>query len=287
MSATIGDVRAALVRRFRDAGLEMPELDARLLVGHALSLDHAGLTTNATRMLDAGEQAAIETLAARRLTHEPVARIVGVKEFWSLPFTITPAVLVPRPETETVIECALALIDTDGARNEPLRILDIGTGSGALICALLSELPRATGVATDFSNDALMVARTNARTLGLADRTKFVLCDIASEVRDLFDIVVSNPPYIAHQDLEKLPPDVRDFDPHLALDGGRDGLHAYRAIAADAKRLLKPGALLIVELGIGQMADVEAIFTAAGLSVEGRKDDLARVPRVLALRRNS
>jgi release factor glutamine methyltransferase len=217
------------------------------------------------------------------LRHEPVSRILGQKEFWSLPLSVTPDVLVPRPETETVVEGALDFVERGGLRMKKLRIIDIGTGSGALMLALLRELPNAIGTGTDVSKAALQVARANAAHCGLERRCSFVACDIASGVRGPFDLVVSNPPYIAHDEIASLAPEVRDYDPTVALDGGDDGLTAYRAIAAEAARLLAPGGRLFVELGAGQESAVRALFTNAGLSVGAARKDLAGIPRVLGV----
>ena len=166
----------------------------------------------------------LRRLSARRLAGEPVARILGTKEFWSLPIVLSPAVLVPRPETETVVEQALAAVDRNGARTRALRIADLGVGSGAILLALLSELPNAFGVGTDRDPAALAVARDNARRLGLDARAAFVACDFGAALSPGFDLVVTNPPYIASGDIAALPAEVRDFDPRRALDGGRTGL---------------------------------------------------------------
>jgi release factor glutamine methyltransferase len=283
---TVAEARRALAAKFRAARLDTPELDARILVGHALSLDHAALTAAATRKLGADEESAIAALASRRLTGEPVARIVGYKEFWSLPLRVDAATLVPRPETETVVEAALAALDMDGPRSRKLRIADLGTGSGALILALLSELPNAIGVATDASTKALVVARDNARRL-TQTRARFVACDMAAALRGPFDAIVSNPPYIASGDIATLTPDVRDFDPHLALDGGTDGLDFYRAIAAAAPALLAPGGVLVVELGIGQAELVARLFAAVGLAPSPPQPDLNGTPRALVVRKRA
>ena len=236
------------------------------------------------RCLGTDEQSAIAALAGRRLAGEPVARILGCKEFWSLPLRIDAATLVPRPETETVVEAALAAIDAGGPRTRELRVADLGTGSGALILALLSELPSAFGIGTDTSFQALVVARDNARRLALT-RAKFIACNMAAALRGPFDAIVSNPPYIASGDIATLAPDVRDFDPHLALDGGTDGLDFYRAIAAAAPTLLAPGGVLVVELGIGQAEPVAGLFAAAGLAPSPAHPDLNGVPRALVARK--
>ncbi|MDO8878921.1 MAG: peptide chain release factor N(5)-glutamine methyltransferase [Pseudolabrys sp.] len=277
---TITSARQVLTETLRQAGIDSPEADARLLIAHALSLDRAALTTNSERLLRAEEIAAIDALAARRRKREPVSRILGQREFWSLPLRVSKDVLVPRPDTETLVEAALDFIGV--ARDRPLRILDIGTGSGALMLALLSELKNATGVATDISAAAIEVARGNAKHLGLSARCGFVVCDIAAGVSGPFDLIVSNPPYIEHGAIAALDPEVRDYDPALALDGGPDGLDAYRAIADEAPRLLAPGGRLIVELGAGQEPAVRALFTKAGMTVADARPDLAGIPRALS-----
>ena len=270
-----------LAQAFHTAGIEAADVDGRLLVGHALHLDRARLIAQSDRILEAREINVISALAARRLKREPVSRILGQKEFWSIALAITPDVLVPRPETETVVEGALDFVVRGGLRMEKLRILDIGTGSGALLLALLRELPNATGTGTDISTGALKVARENAARCGVEGRCTFVVCDIASVVEGPFDLLVSNPPYIAHNEITSLAPEVKNYDPTVALDGGDDGLAAYRAIAADAKQLLAPGARMFVELGAGQEAAVRDLFTNVGLIAGIARTDLAGIPRVL------
>jgi len=279
--ASVSETLNLLAQSFRTTGIEQPEVDARILVGHALHLDRARLIAQSDRILEAREIAVVSALAARRLKREPVSRILGQKEFWSLPIRVTPDVLVPRPDTETIIEAALDFVVRGGLRMEKLRILDIGTGSGALLLALLRELPNATGIGTDVSAAALEVARANAVQCELEPRCSFVVCDIASAVQGHFDLVVSNPPYVAHDEIASLAPEVRDYDPEVALDGGVDGLAAYRAIAGEAQRLLAAGGRLFVELGAGQEAAVRALFTNAGLTVAAARNDLAGIPRVL------
>jgi release factor glutamine methyltransferase len=281
---TAAEVRRALTAKFHAAGLDSPDLDSRILIGHALGLDHAALAAAATRSLGADEESAIAALASRRLAGEPVARILGYKEFWSLPLRVDAATLVPRPETETVVEAALAAIDAGGPRPRELRIADLGTGSGALILALLSEFPNAFGIGTDTSFMALVTARDNASRLALT-RAKFIACNMTAALRGPFDAIVSNPPYIASGDIAMLAPDVRDFDPHLALDGGTDGLDFYRAIAAAAPALLAPGGALVVELGIGQAEPVAHLFAAVGLAPSPPHPDLNGTPRALVARK--
>ncbi len=281
MSApTIDEARRIVAARFRDGSIDAADLDARLLIGHALGLDHAALAAAGTRRLTAAEDKAVSDLAGRRLAHEPVARIVGSKEFWSLNLCLNAATLVPRPETETVVEAALAAVDARGPRTQTLRIVDLGTGSGAIVLALLSELPNAFGIGTDLSPDALALARENARRLGLTNAA-FLACDMAAALRGPFDLIVSNPPYIARADIAGLAPEVRLFDPPLALDGGNDGLDSFRTIAAIAAPLLAPNGFVVVELGISQAEPVAALFVAAGLAPGAPRPDLNGVPRAL------
>ncbi len=270
-----------MARAFDQAGIEDAKVDARALICQALRIERARLIADSDRVLEAREVAALQALAARRLKREPVSRIRGRKEFWNLMLEVTPAVLTPRPETETVVEAALDLLGRDGMKLERLRMLDIGTGSGALLLALLSELPHARGLGTDISEEALAVARANAERNDLQDRCKFLACDIAQGIEGKFDLIVSNPPYVAQGDIATLAPEVRDYAPRLALDGGNDGLDCYRAIARQAPRLLGPGGRLIVELGAGQEAAVRALFTTAGLQVGASRADLAGIPRAL------
>jgi release factor glutamine methyltransferase len=270
-----------LTARFKSAEIESPELDARLLVGAALNLDLTGIVTAASRKLTLGESSRLEGFAARRLKGEPVARVLGHKEFWGLSLKLSAATLVPRPDTETVVELALDVIGA--APSRALRIADLGTGTGAILLALLHELPAALGVGTDISFEALQTARRNAADLGLASRAVFVACNYAAALAGPFDLIVSNPPYIRSADIAGLGPEVRDHDPLSALDGGVDGLDAYRGLVPQAAGLLAPGGALVVEGGKGQSGPIEALMTAAGLSVQGTaKTDLAGIFRAIA-----
>lgn len=282
-AATVAQARRAWTAEFRAAGIETPELDARILIGHALGLDHAALAAAADRVLSTAEQSAITTLARRRMAREPVARIIGRKEFWSLDLGIDPTTLVPRPETETLVEAVLAAV---AERQRPRRIADLGTGSGAILLALLSELPTSFGVGTDVDARALAVARGNARRLNLP-RASFVACDMAAALRGPFDIIVSNPPYIATDQIATLEPEVRLFEPYRALDGGADGLDAYRRIAACTPALLAADGFIAVELGAGQADPVAALFAAAGLAPAAPKPDLNGVARTLIARKRA
>jgi release factor glutamine methyltransferase len=280
---TVAQARRTLADAFAQAGLDSPEPDARLLTGHALGLDRTALTIEGERRL--GDEAArtLAVLVARRLDREPVARILGVKEFWGLPFRLNTATLVPRPETETVVEASLVAVDAAGPRRRALRIADLGTGSGALLIALLTELPQATGIGTDVSSQAVAAARDNAAALGVASRAQFAVGDFGATLAGRFDLVVSNPPYVASGDIATLSPEVR-HDPRPALDGGPDGLDAYRTIAGQAASLLGHHGVLVVELGIGQEGTVAALFRAAGLAPSPARPDLSGIPRALHAR---
>lgn len=279
--ASIAEALRLMAQFFHLNGIEDADADARILLAHALHLDRAQLLAQSDRLLEAREIDTVLPLAVRRLKREPVARILGRKEFWSLPLGLTPDVLVPRPETETIVEAALDRVLRGGLRLERLRVLDIGTGSGALLLALLKEMPNATGTGTDIDAGALACARANAERHDLAGRCSFVAGDMAAGLAGPFDLIVSNPPYVARGEIPRLEPEVRDYDPKLALDGGEDGLDAYRAIAAAAPRLLAPDGRLIVELGAGQELSVRTLFTNTGLAIVTVRNDLSGIPRAL------
>jgi release factor glutamine methyltransferase len=274
--------RRALAARLRSADVDSAELDARILVGAVLGLDLGGVIAAAARLLTADEAARLEDYTQRRMAGQPVARIIGAKEFWGLPLLISPATLVPRPDTETVIEAALEILQAEARCNHPLRITDLGTGSGAILLALLSELPNAFGIGTDISEAALQTACRNAAVFGFTERAAFIACDYAAALSGAFDLIVSNPPYIRSADIASLDIEVRDHDPHRALDGGADGLDGYRLIAPEAMRLLAPGGALVVEVGHGQSSDVEGLMKVAGLSPGAvPKTDLAGIRRAV------
>lgn len=279
---TVQAARRALATRFRDEGIDSPDLDARLLVGAALGLDLTGLAVQAAHRVTPDEAAAIENFARRRIAGEPVARILGHKEFWGLDLVLSDATLVPRADTETVVEAALDVLRREQRTTDALRIADIGTGSGAILLALLTELPNATGIGTDISAEALSTAEENARRLGLAGRAAFIRCDYAAALAGPLDLVVANPPYIATADIAGLDRDVREHDPHRALDGGPDGLDAYRILVPQAARLLAPGGAVVVEVGQGQSVAVSEIMGAAGLALPlPPRADLSGVPRAV------
>src|SRR5882724_1067445 len=283
---TVEAARRMLTARFKSGRIDSAELDARMLVGAALDLDLTGVIAAASRPLTSEESIRLEDFARRRLSGEPIARILGLKEFWGLPLKLSAATLVPRPDTETVVELALQMLRAAPDRGRRLRIADIGTGSGAILLALLSELREACGFGTDISVAALRTASTNAARLGLARRAMFVACDYAAALSDPLDLIVSNPPYVRSAEIADLAIEVRDHDPRRALDGGADGLDAYRALVPQAARLLARGGALVVEVGRGQSEEVEGLMIAAGLTLQRPpKADLAGIRRALAGRK--
>jgi release factor glutamine methyltransferase len=288
-ATTVGNLRrriaTAIEEAFRRDGRDgTAGLDARLLVAHLLGVEASRLPLHDEDTVDAPNAERVAQLADRRIAGEPVARIVGRQEFWGLDFELGPETLVPRPDTETLIEAALAFVDGQGRRGEALSILDIGTGSGAILVALLSELPAARGFATDRPGPALAVARRNAQMHGLEGRAGFVLCDWASALSGPFDMVLSNPPYIESAAIAGLQVEVRDHDPRLGLDGGPDGLEAFRAILTDLPRILAPGGHAFLEIGSGQGASLVHLAGEYGFSAE-RHRDLAGRERVTELKR--
>ncbi|MGZ3329665.1 MAG: peptide chain release factor N(5)-glutamine methyltransferase [Xanthobacteraceae bacterium] len=283
---TVDSARRTLTARFKSGPIDSAELDARILVGAVLGLDLTGVIAAANRRLTSAEATRLEEFARRRLDGEPVARILEFREFWGLPLKLSAATLVPRPDTETVVELALEMLRAAPRPVHPPRIADIGTGSGAILLALLSELPDAFGVGTDISEDALQTAHSNAVDLELAGRVGFVACDHAAALSGPFDLIASNPPYIRSAEIAGLATEVREHDPRRALDGGADGLDAYRALIPQAARLLAPGGALVVEAGQGQSADIEELMTATGLMLPApAKADLAGIRRAVAGRR--
>ncbi|CAN5158066.1 peptide chain release factor N(5)-glutamine methyltransferase [soil metagenome] len=285
---TIEAARRVLAAHLKDNGIETHDLDARLLLGAALDLDHTGLAVQAARKITDDEAKIIGNHAQRRGTREPVARILGRKEFWGLDLHLSDDTLVPRPDTETVVETALDILRSESRAGHALRIADIGTGSGAILLALLSELPIATGVGTDISAGALATAEINAQRLCLASRASFIRCDYAATLAGPFDLIVSNPPYVRSADITALDPDVRDHDPLLALDGGADGLDAYRAIIPQTAGLLASNGILIVEVGYDQSALVAEMMHAAGLTLPRLPEaDLAGIHRAVTGRKTA
>lgn len=265
--------------RLAEAGCDTPQLDARLLLQSATGLTRADMILEPSRLVEAQAVECFRNWVARRAAREPVSRILGEREFYGRSFRVTPDVLDPRPDTETLISAALAVMP------EKARILDLGTGSGAIAVTLLAERPDAAGLATDVSPAALAVAEANAERNGVLARLALVVGSWFSPVTGLFDIIVSNPPYIPDADIAGLSPDVRNFDPRQALVGGADGLDPYRAIASGAAAHLAAKGRVLVEIGAGQANDIEAIFVAAGFAAGDRHRDLAGHERVLTFTR--
>ena len=277
--ALLRDAAVALA----SAGIDNVRFEARLLLARAAGLSVEQLVARGGDPAPAAVVTALRELTARRVRREPMAYILGEREFWGLAFKVSPAVLVPRPDSETLIETALELVPD---RTRPLRLLDLGVGSGCLLLTLLREYPEATGVGMDASEAALAMARENAEALGVAARARLTLGDWRQpdwieRLGGPFDLLVSNPPYIESRTIDGLMPEVARHEPRLALDGGTDGLDAYRLIAAAAPRLIVPGGWLLAEGGEGQASDIAGIFAAAGLSPQPARKDLAGVERVV------
>jgi release factor glutamine methyltransferase len=262
----------------REAGVDTPELDARILMGASLGMTREHMLIHATARLNPAQVGRVLGFIARRVDREPVSRILGRREFWSLDFHLSPATLDPRPDSETLIDEALAGIPD---RKAPLSILDLGTGTGCLLLALLSELPNAAGAGIDRSEEAVATATANARRLGFGQRARFAVGDWGAGLSERFDLVVSNPPYIPEAEIETLAPEVVRFDPLAALAGGPDGLDAYRTIVAQLSNLLKSNGKVIFEVGAGQAADVARLLVTAGFSGIGTRCDLGRVERAV------
>lgn len=277
VSSTLNSVAAALA----DAGFDEARRRARRLLAIALGLTPEEVFARLDRMITEDEGERIAAVLQRALKHEPASRIQGIRAFWSLDFALSPDTLDPRPETETVVEAVAALLPE---RERAYRILDLGTGTGCLLLALLSEFPRASGIGVDRSPGAALTAKYNAERLGFAARASFAVGDWAMAIGGKFDAIVANPPYIETDEIPRLPPEVRDFDPVLALDGGLDGLGAYWRIARDLPRLVAANGLFACEIGAGQEAAVATILATHGLTVDAAVSDLAGIPRCVVAR---
>lgn len=281
MTDTIGSLLCEAGTMLRRAGIEAPRREARLLLGHVLGRAPGLLTIEAHEPVGPAAAARLRDLVGRRAAHVPAAHLTGTRGFWTLDLIVTPDVLIPRPDTETLIEAALAALPDRGAVR---RVLDLGTGSGALLLAALSEFPAALGVGVDRSPAALAVARANAARANLADRALFLCGDWSAALGGAFGLVLANPPYILSAEIASLEPEVRDHDPRAALDGGPDGLCAYRAILADLPRLLAPDGVAVLELGAGQAAAVSSLAARRRLAVGELRQDLGGVMRAIVLR---
>lgn len=278
MTQTLVTAWKAATATLKAGRIDSPSIDARLLVEAATGATRVDILTDPYRVVTPDQQAQLDGWVERRLRREPVSRILGRKGFWKIMLNVTPDVLSPRPDTETLIDIAVLA----HARNEAFTVADLGTGSGAILLAILSERPAATGVGTDISTEALAVARENAANLDLDGRAAFLRTEWATGFGDdSFDLVVSNPPYIPTDDIAGLDPEVREHDPVLALDGGPDGLQAYRDLAPEIRRILRPGGVFAVEIGWDQGPQVKALFEAEGFFDVKIVKDLADRDRVV------
>ena len=278
---TVGTALGEAARRLAAAGIENARAEARLLVCHALGVGPETLIADPERSVCRAERDGIDASVRRRSRREPMAYVLGRREFWGLTFGVSPDTLDPRPDSETVIEAALEFT-ADGAAE--LDILDLGTGCGCLVLSLLSELANSRGLGIDISAGAVAVARANARSLGLAARCRFEIGDWGADLTGPFEVIVANPPYIPAAEIDRLAPEIARFEPRQALDGGGDGLAAYREVAPAIARLLAPDGVAIVEIGADQEADVTKIAARSGLVPVAMRTDLAGRPRCLVLR---
>jgi release factor glutamine methyltransferase len=268
-------------KRLEAAGVDTPVLDARLLLEAGAGVGRLDIVTDPRRPVSAAQAAAVDALTRRREAREPIGHILGRKAFWTFELAVTRDVLTPRPETELLVEAALEMLP----KGWPARVLDLGVGSGAILLAVLAEREHATGVGVDVSEAALAVARANVETLGFGSRVDLRRGHWSEGIEDRFDLVLSNPPYIASAEIETLEPEVAHHEPRLALDGGPDGLDAYRAIVADLPRLLAPAGGFAFEVGRGQAEAVAALAAAQGLVTATPRLDLQGIPRVVSGRR--
>ncbi len=265
--------------RLKAAGADSPVIDARLLLEAAAGVGRAEILSDPQRRLTPEQVEALDGLLTRRERREPISHILGRKGFWSIMLSVTPDVLTPRPETELLVDAALKMFPPE----ERFSVLDLGVGSGAILLAILAERPAAKGLGVDVSEEALAVARENAANLGLAGRAALLRGDWTSGLEGGgFDLVVANPPYIPSAEIESLEPEVRDHEPRVALDGGTDGLDAYRRLAPEILRMLKPGGRFLVEIGHDQGQPVKALFEAAGAGGVRTAQDLRDLDRLVS-----
>lgn len=282
-ATTRADALERVAQFLERRGIDGARRDARELLMAASGLTHLDLVLEPAALLPASAARRLCDYAGRRAAHEPVSRITGQRGFWTFDLGVAPEVLDPRPDTETLVELALERLSHE--RDIRHSILDLGTGSGAIVCALLAEFQNAEAIAIDMSERACAVARANFLRCGLSDRAMVLRGDWADAIDATFDLVVSNPPYIRSEDIEGLAPEVRLHDPTLALDGGADGLDCYRRIAGDLRRLLAPNGVALFEIGAGQAQDVCALFIAAGLEIAEIRRDIVGHERVIAAKR--
>ena len=282
--STVGELVQSVAGRLEAEGIAESRLEARLMLAEAAGWTLEKIIAERDTALEAGVVARVERLAARRLEREPMSHILGWREFWSLRFKVTPDVLTPRPDSETIVEAVLGALPD---RQAKLRVLDLGVGSGCLLLALLHELPGASGMGVDRSARALVVARQNARALGLGGRAEFRTGDWGDGLEEVFEVVVSNPPYVPSDDIEGLDPEVSEHEPWLALDGGSDGLDCYRRLVGQLGYLVRPGGVVALEVGRGQAPSVARLISDAGFRGVTTHNDLGGIARVVLARRPS
>jgi release factor glutamine methyltransferase len=280
---TVGAAVKEAAEQLSQAGVPDARREGRLLVAAALDWDSASVLGHPEAELTPAAAQRLRGLVGRRSAREPVSRILGYREFWSLRFEVSPDTLDPRPDSETLIEAALAALPD---RGRVYRVLDLGTGTGCLLLALLSELPNSLGTGIDLSEGALAAARRNAAGLGLGARAQFARSNWGDSVTGQWDVILANPPYIASDEIERLEPEVARFEPRAALDGGCDGLDAYRVLAPALARLLAPAGVGVIEMGAGQTQMVAAIMAEAGLALCKVRHDLSGVDRCIVLGRD-
>lgn len=280
---TVAQAIGEATKRLEDAGIDDPRREARLLIGAALQKTPTQIFNAVDEAVSQSEEDQISSLITRRANGEPVAYILGEREFWSLSLVVNPATLIPRPDSETLIEMVLEHCSDQ----PPRRVLDLGTGSGCLLLAILSEFKQASGLGVDISAEAISVASENAKNLGLLDRSDFILGSWVKCVDATFDLIVSNPPYIPTQDIEALEKDVRAFEPMTALDGGADGLDMYRAIFSEINPVLSDDGIVVVEIGIGQRDDVCEIALSHGFELAHTRADIGGITRTLLFHKKS
>lgn len=279
-TSSVGEALRWAVSQLQTAHIETASLDARLLLEYALGCDRSALLLRVDEKMSGQSYARYRDAIRLRAGRRPVSQIIGKREFFGLTFHVTESVLDPRPDSETLIDAVLRRYPD---REAPLRILDLGVGSGCLLLTLLYLFPQARGVGVDISAEALKIAQENAARLGLQPRAQFLPSHWCMQVEDVFDVIVSNPPYIPSAEIDRLAPEVSRFEPRLALDGGEDGLSCYRAIIVSLARHLVPGGLAALEIGFGQQAAVEALVESSGLSLAGIAKDLQGIPRVILI----
>ena len=276
--SSIEEARRSLLKAFADAALDSPQADARILLRLVTGLSQTDLALHHARLLTAAESEHLSALAGRRLQREPIARITGEQEFFGLTFRLTQACLVPRADSEVLIEAALRLCPQDTG-----RVLDLGTGPGTLLLAFLHQRPGWSGTGVDLSPEACATAQDNAGRMGLSARTTILQGTWTAPLTGTFDCILTNPPYIPSATCETLDPEVSHHDPRLALDGGEDGLEAYRHLAGEIPTVLAPGGHVFIEAGIGQANDIARLFVAKGLDHRETRNDLSGIPRCVIL----